>query len=199
MIKRVGQNKRWFMKNILLTYFLPYFASLWQMPFSTYFHEYLKGYVPPIINQVKSKIKILYLSLVFPACGKECTYTRTALLPFPCQHEENVLTCTGVCVSACVYWLMPSRAVAWLKHLLTIKLSCPWWSRRVILCITPVPLAPHADTQSNRKMGIFVFLALRRLVWRVVYLCMCVCVNLHSYVCSRTKDRKITRERCIAG
>lgn len=70
------------------------------MSFFTYFHEYLKAQAP-IINQVKSKIKIFYLTLAFCPCSKECTYTRTALLPFPCQHEENVLTCTGVCVCMC--------------------------------------------------------------------------------------------------
>lgn len=106
------------------------------------------------------------------ACG---SLSPAALLLFLCLHKGSILVCLQracVCVweSACVYWLMPSRAVAWLKHLLTIKLSCAWWSRRVILCITPVPLPPYADTQSNRKMGIFVFVALRSLVQWAVFL-----------------------------
>lgn len=117
--------------------------------------------------------------------------------PFRRYHEVNVCWCDCgmcVCVCVCLYWLMPSRAAAWLKHLLTIKLSCAWWSRRVILCITPVPLPPHADTQSNRKMGIFVFLALRGLVRWAVFLCSSVCVGcIFVWVGEGQKER--TREK----
>lgn len=66
--------------------------------------------------------------------------------------------CIKVCVCVCVYWLTPSRAAVWLKHLLRKVAACPMESRGH--STQPPPPSYHCRHIKGEKGARICFLGL---------------------------------------
>lgn len=140
------------------------------------------------MNQIKSENKNPGFELKLRVrCLRESLHLHhTCSAALFCHHDPNVLTFSGVCLQyvrgrMCVLIdaFQGSSVIETPPHHKAVV--CVMESQGHFMHHT-CPLLPHADTQSNRKMGIYVFLALKRTV------CVCervcgVCVRGYLFTC----------------
>lgn len=107
----------------------------------------------------------------------------------------SVRVCVGVYLR--VYWLMSSRAVAWLKHIHNIKLSCVLESQGHFMHHTCSPSSSHWHAFKEEN-GHICFPGLQRACAEsciFVYACLCTCMC----VCVCFWQEKRQRHGCTTG